>query len=146
MNTHLPSGHVLLATLALALAACADSGPIIHGTFGKIFGRTSPADETAAPPVDETAAPAGVPAAVRKRVRADLAGRLEVSPERILTLSAEPATWEDTSLGCERLSGDSAIEGLIEGYRIVLSYASQRYDYRVQKAGPFVLCEQVVLR
>ncbi|HUF45656.1 MAG TPA: hypothetical protein VMN43_09940 [Aestuariivirgaceae bacterium] len=132
----MPSGRVLLVALVLGATACADPGPIVHGTFGKLFGGGEEADEDAAE----------VPAAARKRVRADLAGRLEVSADRLLTLSAEPATWPDTSFGCERLAGENVLEGPVKGYRIVLAYAGQRYDYRVQEDGPFVLCEQVAVR
>lgn len=132
------TGRVLLVALALGATACADSGPIIHGTFGKLFGRGNA--------TEDNAVPESVPASARKRVRADLAGRLDVSADRLLTLSAETATWEDTAFGCERLADESVLEGPISGYRIVLGYAGQRYDYRVQEDGPYVLCEQVAVR
>ena len=133
----MPTGRILLLALALGATACADSGPIIHGTFGKLFG----GDEAG-----KDAAAEEVPATARRRVRADLAGRLEVSADRLLTLSAEPASWPDTSFGCARLAGEHVIAGPVKGYRIVLGYAGQRYDYRVQEDGPFVLCEQIAVR
>jgi hypothetical protein len=138
ISSLMPTGRILLVALALGATACADSGPIIHGTFARLFGGGDEAGE-------DTAVE-GVPASARKRVRADLAGRLEVSADRLLTLSAEPAAWPDTSFGCERLAGEHVIEGPVKGYRIVLGYAGQRYDYRVQEDGPFVLCEQIAVR
>lgn len=134
------TGHVLLVALALAVAGCADTRPpIIHGTFGKLFGGGDDAEQISEP--DRV-----VPSEVRERMVADLAGRLDISPKKILTLSADPAVWEDASLGCDRLSELTEQEELIEGYRIVLSYAQQRYDYRVRESGPFVLCEQTAVR
>lgn len=132
-------GHVLLVALALAAAGCASGRPpIIHGTFGKLFGGDDDPEETRAT--------ATVPTDVQERIVADLAGRLNVSPKKILTMSADPAVWEDASLGCGRMPELTGQEELVEGYRIVLSYAEQRYDYRVRESGPFVLCEKTAVR
>ncbi|MBA3563251.1 MAG: hypothetical protein H0W33_04470 [Gammaproteobacteria bacterium] len=133
------TGQILLVALALGAAGCADfGGPIVHGTFGKLFGGGDNAEQAAAPDT--------VPSDVRQRIVADLAGRLDVSPKKILTLSADPAVWENASLGCDRLSELKEQEERVEGYRIVLSYAEQRYDYRVRESGSFVLCEQIAVR
>lgn len=71
---------------------------------------------------------------------ADLAERLDVSPDQIDVLSVEEVTWRDRSLGCPR-PGMMYVQALTPGNRIVLEYGGRRYEYHSGgMRGPF-LCE-----
>jgi hypothetical protein len=73
------------------------------------------------------------------RVKEDLAKRQGAPIEAIGTLSTAEATWRDTSMGCGKPAASYAKID-IEGYRIILAYRGQHFDYRVRQDGHFVLC------
>jgi hypothetical protein len=70
----------------------------------------------------------------------DLAVRLTVSESAIDLLQLEAATWTSIDLGC----GDTSVPALagleIDGYRVILSYSGQRYEYHTDTNASVRLC------
>lgn len=70
----------------------------------------------------------------------DLAARLAVSAPAIDLLQLESATWTSIDLGC----GDTSVPALagleINGYRVILSYAGERYEYHTDTHDSVQLC------
>jgi len=64
---------------------------------------------------------------VQKAV-ADLAARLDISPDAITVLSVEAVTWPDSSMGCPQ-PGMVYLQVLVEGLRILLSAEGALYEY-----------------
>jgi hypothetical protein len=83
--------------------------------------------------------------AIIVRVKEDLAKRQGAPLEAISTLSTAEATWRDTSMGCGKPTELHAKVD-IEGYRIILGYKGQRFDYRARQDGSFTLCTASSLR
>lgn len=75
-----------------------------------------------------------------QRARSDLAARLDAPESSILTVGAEARVWRDASMGCGR-PNESYAQIEVSGYRIVLEYNGQRFDYRVRDDGVVVRCE-----
>lgn len=65
----------------------------------------------------------------------------KVSREQLVVVRAEPATWNDGSLGCPQ-PGVMYTQALVNGYWIVIKAAGQTYDFRTGRAGNFVLCPE----
>ena len=79
------------------------------------------------------------------RVKEDLAKRQGAPLDAISTLSTAEATWRDTSMGCGKPTELHAKVD-IEGYRIILGYKGERFDYRARQDGFFTLCSGSSLR
>ncbi|MBI2919016.1 MAG: hypothetical protein HYY01_13635 [Chloroflexi bacterium] len=69
----------------------------------------------------------------------DLARRLSVHASRVSVAKVEPVDWPDTSLGCPQPDMLYA-QVITPGYRIVLSVASQTYEYHTDRVSQVVLC------
>lgn len=78
--------------------------------------------------------------AAAQRARTELAARLAIDDKSIKTISAEALVWRDASMGCGK-PNESYAQIEVSGYRIVLEYNGQRFDYRVREDGVFVLCD-----
>lgn len=59
---------------------------------------------------------------------ADLAAYTGIDPADIVVVAHEQVTWRNGSLGCAK-PGDSYVQMLIEGYRIVLRAGSEEHSY-----------------
>lgn len=66
------------------------------------------------------------------QARADLANRLGISADAILTDSIEPVRWPDACLG---LSGENCATVVTPGYRIWLRAGDRVYQYRTDTLG-----------
>ena len=67
-----------------------------------------------------------------------LAG-LHISLSDISLVSAEPAQWRDTSLGCPR-PGMVYAQVITPGYKIVLKALGKEYEFHTDRANAVVLC------
>ncbi len=65
-----------------------------------------------------------------ERALADLAQRLGIDADKIAVDSAEPQTWNDTSLGLPE-PGMMYAQVVTEGHTVTLSYAGKTYTYHV---------------
>ncbi|MGQ9927385.1 MAG: GerMN domain-containing protein [Chloroflexaceae bacterium] len=72
--------------------------------------------------------------------REDLAARTEIWPESIGIRSTEDLIWPDSSLGCP-VPDQGYLQVLTPGFRIVLEAAGQPYDYRANRRGTLILCQ-----
>ncbi len=72
--------------------------------------------------------------------REDLAARTGIWPERIGIRSTEDVVWPDGSLGCPA-PGQGYLQVLTPGFQIVLEAAGQPYDYRADRRGALLLCQ-----
>lgn len=81
-----------------------------------------------------------VPAAYLAAVVADAAERAGVSADEVSVLEATAVVWSDGSLGCPE-PGQSYIQMLIDGYRVVVSAGGRTLDYRLDGEGSFFVCE-----
>ena len=89
---------------------------------------------------------AAVPPEILAAIVADAAGqgagRAEPNaPEDVEVVSAEPARWNDGSLGCPE-PGRSYTQSLVDGYRVIVRVADLELDYRVNGRGRFRICRQ----
>jgi hypothetical protein len=83
--------------------------------------------------------------AIIVRAKEDLAKRQSAPLDAINTLSTAEVTWRDTSMGCGKPTELHAKLD-IEGYRIILGYQGQRFDYRAREDGSLRLCTASSLR
>ncbi len=81
-----------------------------------------------------------VPASYLEAVVADAAERSGVSADEVSVLEATAVVWSDGSLGCPE-PGQSYIQMLIDGYRVVVSAGGRTLDYRLDGEGSFFVCE-----
>lgn len=81
-----------------------------------------------------------VPDEIMNGIYADLAERTGADAADVEVVRAEQAIWNDGSLGCPQ-PGMMYTQALVDGYWVVLEYAGQSYDYRVNGRGYFALCE-----
>jgi hypothetical protein len=74
-------------------------------------------------------------------VKADLAARLGVAKSQIVVQSTESVQWSDSSLGCPQ-PGMMYAQVITPGYRIVLDYGGNQYNYHTNlTGGVIVLCQ-----
>ena len=85
---------------------------------------------------DEAAAP------LVQQAQDDLAQRLGAPLDQIAVVSVSEVVWPDGSLGCAQ-PGQVYTQATIPGYRIILSYQGQQYDYHTDASRAF-LCENPV--
>ena len=62
----------------------------------------------------------------------DLAKLLNITKNKILLKNVEEVTWNDGSLGYPE-EGYNYTQALVEGYRIILYYSGQHYEYHTNK-------------
>lgn len=74
--------------------------------------------------------------------REDLAARTGIWPERIGIRSAEDVTWPDGALGCPA-PGQGYLQVITPGFQIVLEASGQPYDYRADRRGALILCQDL---
>jgi len=82
-----------------------------------------------------------LPGPILAALKADLAQRALASAGEITIVEATQQEWPDGSLGCPA-PGQSYIQQVTSGYRVVLAIADQEYDYRSNEQGQFVLCDR----
>jgi hypothetical protein len=82
-----------------------------------------------------------VPDEILGKMVKDLAAKLNAPVSDISVALAESLTWRDGSLGCGK-PGQMYTHALIPGYRVILDYAGQQFDYRATERGLIKLCEQ----
>lgn len=73
------------------------------------------------------------------QARAALAKELGVAEDAITVVSAEPAEWRDSSLGCPQ-PGMNYLQVITPGYRFVLSAQGQQYEYHADQNERVVRC------
>lgn len=69
----------------------------------------------------------------------DLAQRLSIPVAMINLIEAKAVTWSDSSLGCPQ-EGIVYAEVLTLGYRVILEYAKQTYEYHAGKGHEIFYC------
>jgi hypothetical protein len=92
------------------------------------------------PKPEETEITGEVPEDILDAILDDLTQRTDAEANAIQQLRAESHRWSDGSLGCPK-PGEVYTQVPVDGYRVVLEYDDQQYDYRVTKRGYFFLCE-----
>jgi hypothetical protein len=85
-----------------------------------------------------------VPDEILGKMMTDLAAKLNAPVSDISVVLAESLTWRDGSLGCGK-PGQMYTQALIPGYRVILDYAGQPFDYRATEHGLIKLCERPTL-
>jgi hypothetical protein len=80
-----------------------------------------------------------VPAELIRAVVALAAAETNVDPASVVVVSAEPVTWKDGSLDCPRI-GVMYTQGIVAGYKVVVSAAGRTLDYRWGRSGDPRLC------
>ena len=70
-----------------------------------------------------------------------LANRKGIDKEQITVLSVKAVDWPDASLGCPE-PGMFYAQVITPGYKIVLSYDGERYEYHTDRSNRVVLCRQ----
>ena len=94
----------------------------------------------ALPPKKESPGmPERVPKEVLEPVLKKAAALANVAQEQLVIARAEPAVWNDGSLGCPE-PGIQYTQALVNGYWVVITAAGQTYDFRLGRGGDFRLC------
>jgi hypothetical protein len=110
----------------------------------------SPGDSTAVPTATlpqiivttaESGSPGTIPESLLGQIVQDLADRLGLSSDAVQVVLVEPATWNDSSLGCPE-KGMAYLQVITHGYRVILEAQGQQYDYRMDTLGDFRLCSR----
>jgi len=89
---------------------------------------------------DAAAAGGEAPPAILAAVKSDLAQRALASAGEISVVEVTAQEWPDGALGCPA-PGQSYIQMVTAGYRILLAIGDKQYDYRSSAQGQFVLCD-----
>jgi hypothetical protein len=89
-------------------------------------------------PVGPGAVPDPVVAEFIETARSDLAAQLAVPPEEIILVRSEAVEWSDSSIGC-REEGVEYIQVITFGYRIVLVWGEQHFEYHTDQHR-MILC------
>ncbi|MDQ3545239.1 MAG: hypothetical protein M3429_01775, partial [Verrucomicrobiota bacterium] len=121
----------LVASLAVAARAEEPNKPLPVLTPSVIPSLTPPKQ---GPPM-----PGQIPKELLEPILNKAAELAKVSREQLVIVRAEPAVWNDGSLGCPE-PGMQYTQALVNGYWIVISAAGQTYDFRVGRGGGFQLC------
>ena len=80
-----------------------------------------------------------VPQAILEPVLNQAAALAKVSRDQLEIVRAEPAIWNDGSLGCPE-PGMNYTQALVNGYWVVIKAGRQTYDFRLARGGNFRLC------
>jgi hypothetical protein len=72
--------------------------------------------------------------------KADLAGRLSIGTAQINFTEVSQVTWPDAGLGCQP-SGSYSAQVLTPGYRIMLAYGNQVFEYHTNTTTFFIYCK-----
>jgi hypothetical protein len=72
------------------------------------------------------------------QARTDLATELGVDAGQIALVRSEAVEWSSSNLGCE--NGGDPVAATTTGYRIVLAYGEDRYEYHTDQQR-MILCE-----
>lgn len=144
---------VVFAVVLLMVSSCgtaedgAESGPAAP-TPGSVTTSTTTvtipgADQTLPERIPDTNPPitGEVPEEFLHPVLEDAAERAGVAIEQLEVARSEFVEWPDGSLGCPR-PGEVYIQRIIPGYWVEVVGPERTYDYRLDDAGNFRLCEQ----
>jgi len=82
-----------------------------------------------------------VPKEILEPVLIKAAELAKVTREQLMIERAQPAVWNDGSLGCPQ-PGTSYTQALVNGYWVVIKAAGQTYDFRIGRGGSFQLCPE----
>jgi hypothetical protein len=80
-----------------------------------------------------------VPQAILEPILQKAAELGAVARDQLSIVRAEPAVWNDGSLGCPE-KGAMYTQALVKGYWVVIAAAGRNYDFRVDNGGQFKLC------
>ncbi len=80
---------------------------------------------------------------VVKLAKADLAKRMGIDKEGIVVVRVDSVDWPDTSLGCPE-PGMMYAQVVTPGYKILLSYAGEIYEYHSDKGDRIVYCQSEI--
>ncbi|GIU91246.1 MAG: hypothetical protein KatS3mg011_0152 [Acidimicrobiia bacterium] len=103
---------------------------------------TRPSEADDRPPTqssDQTSDEA-VPADLIEAIRVDAAARSGVDVASVRVISTQAMIYPDSSLGCPR-PGETYLQVITPGYRVVVSAGDATLDYRADTRGRFRLCE-----
>lgn len=102
---------------------------------------------TASPMTELSAEPATsgvtgeVPDDLLDRIFADLEKQTGAKRSEFKVLQAEATQWNDGALGCPE-PGQVYTQAIVDGYRVVIEYKGETFDYRTSAGGFFKLCKQ----
>ena len=114
-----PSGSVDLSEL--------ESSPSENSDSGKLVVQPAPGNPETQPKMEVLA-------------KEDLANRLEIAMDEIVTVSIELVEWSDGSLGCAE-RGMMYIQVLTPGYLILLESDGEQFEYHTDTNINVILCE-----
>jgi hypothetical protein len=123
-----------LATADTASASTTSSTPLAISplTIGTVTEETTVASSPEVDPALTTLVDQAV---------ADLATRLKVDASTIVTVSAQPMSWSDGSLGCPQ-PGMLYTQVMVDGALIELSVDGTSYSYHSGASGAPFLCQK----
>jgi hypothetical protein len=75
-----------------------------------------------------------------EKAKEDLAKRLSIPVTEIIVAEAVEVTWPDSSLGCPQ-EGMLYLQVLTPGYRILLEYSDNQYEYHAGKGPDVIYCQ-----
>ena len=97
----------------------------------------APAEPVGPPP--DALVPPGAEEVV-ELAKAELAKRRVIDKDKIAVVGVESVDWPDTSLGCPE-PGMMYAQVITPGYKILLSYAEEIYEYRSDQNDRVVYCQ-----
>lgn len=127
-----------MAICAVLIAACgggASPGDETSTTAGADTTTSEGQVTTTEPDYDAELVP------IVEQARADLAARIDVEESSIETVSAEPVTWSDGSIGCPE-EGKMYTQALVQGSRVVLEAEGETHDYHAGADDEPFLCPE----
>ena len=80
-----------------------------------------------------------IPNQILEPILKEAAALASVSREQLMIVRAEPALWNDGSLGCAQ-PGNLYTQALVNGYWVIIKARGQEYDFRADNRGSFILC------
>lgn len=138
--------YLIIACLSIALAGGAtyalvtDGGKIKATTAAAIVAAQSTVPQPPAREREDIDPPKPTLPAAAEYLRIELAQSLNLSPDEVVVMNAERATWTDSCLGLGGPAESCALM-MTEGYRVVLSAGFGRYTYRTNLDGSVIRTE-----
>ena len=81
------------------------------------------------------------PTELLEAITNDLAKHLGVSATALQVLSSQSVVFNDGSLGCPK-AGAQYTQALVDGYQVLLTDGSRKYDYRADQNKRFFQCDK----
>ncbi|MEO1201539.1 MAG: hypothetical protein AAFX10_02450 [Pseudomonadota bacterium] len=99
-------------------------------------------DPARLPAPDDAAVTGEVPQEMIDAILGDMVAQTGAERAALAVVQSEAKQWSSGALGCPE-PGQMYTQAIVDGYKVVITYNGDRYDYRATTDGYFKLCPGV---